>query len=218
MPLVLLGSRARRARAWAAAGALLVCWLQPWQGADARADRARRGACWRRRRRAQDRDRRRGAASPSRRLLLPARPARPGLGARREVERRGRAAGVELAVVGDRADRRAARDPRRARLPPGRPQLAGEGRAGVAVRRARGLPAPVGTFPYHSFQGLAIPLSILAVQGVLTVWRHPRPLVVAGLLRADDRARASRTSSRSRSTRSAAPATRSGCSPARSTR
>ena len=26
--------------------------------------------------------------------------------------------------------------------------------------------APVGTFPYHSFQGLAIPLAILAVQGV----------------------------------------------------
>ena len=41
---------------------------------------------------------------------------------------------------------------------------------------------PFGTFPYHSFQGLAIPLSILAVQGVLTVWRHPRPLAVAGLL------------------------------------
>jgi hypothetical protein len=42
--------------------------------------------------------------------------------------------------------------------------------------------APVGTFPYHSFQGLAIPLSILAVQGVLTVWRRPAPLAVAGLL------------------------------------
>ena len=41
---------------------------------------------------------------------------------------------------------------------------------------------PFGTFPYHSFQGLAIPLSILAVQGTLTVWRHPRPLAVAGLL------------------------------------
>jgi hypothetical protein len=41
---------------------------------------------------------------------------------------------------------------------------------------------PFGTFPYHSFQGLAIPLSILAVQGVLTVWRHPRPLAVAAIL------------------------------------
>ncbi len=37
---------------------------------------------------------------------------------------------------------------------------------------------PAGTFPYHSFQGLAIPLSILAVQGVLSVW--PRPRAVAG--------------------------------------
>ena len=35
--------------------------------------------------------------------------------------------------------------------------------------------APVGTFPYHSFQGLAIPLSILAVQGVASVWPRPRP-------------------------------------------
>ncbi|MGZ4203536.1 MAG: hypothetical protein ACXVRH_15925, partial [Thermoleophilaceae bacterium] len=37
---------------------------------------------------------------------------------------------------------------------------------------------PVGTFPYHSFQGLAIPLGILAVQGVVSVWPHPRPAVV----------------------------------------
>ena len=41
---------------------------------------------------------------------------------------------------------------------------------------------PGGTFPYHSFQGLAIPLSILAVQGVLSVWQRPRAwLVVAAL-------------------------------------
>ena len=41
---------------------------------------------------------------------------------------------------------------------------------------------PVGTFPYHSFQGLAIPLSILAVQGVVSVWPRPRmALVVAAL-------------------------------------
>jgi hypothetical protein len=39
--------------------------------------------------------------------------------------------------------------------------------------------APVGTFPYHSFQGLQIPLSILAVQGVTTLWRSPRPALVA---------------------------------------
>jgi hypothetical protein len=41
---------------------------------------------------------------------------------------------------------------------------------------------PIGTFPYHSFQGLALPLSVLAVQGLLTVWRRPRPLAVAGLI------------------------------------
>jgi hypothetical protein len=38
---------------------------------------------------------------------------------------------------------------------------------------------PVGTFPYHSFQGLAIPLGILAVQGVVSVWPQPRPALVA---------------------------------------
>ena len=41
---------------------------------------------------------------------------------------------------------------------------------------------PVGTFPYHSFQGLTIPLAVLAVQGARTVWRRPSPLLVAGLL------------------------------------
>jgi hypothetical protein len=33
---------------------------------------------------------------------------------------------------------------------------------------------PSGTFPYHAFQGLALPLSILAVQGVVSVWPRPR--------------------------------------------
>jgi hypothetical protein len=42
--------------------------------------------------------------------------------------------------------------------------------------------APVGTFPYHSFQGLSIPLAILAVQGVLSVWPRPRTWVVAACL------------------------------------
>jgi hypothetical protein len=41
---------------------------------------------------------------------------------------------------------------------------------------------PTGTFPYHSFQGLAIPLSILAVQGVLSVWPRPRPVLVVAAL------------------------------------
>jgi hypothetical protein len=42
--------------------------------------------------------------------------------------------------------------------------------------------APVGTFPYHSFQGLSIPLAILAVQGVLSVWPRPRTWVVIACL------------------------------------
>jgi hypothetical protein len=42
--------------------------------------------------------------------------------------------------------------------------------------------APVGTFPYHSFQGMSIPLAVLAVQGVLSVWARPRTWVVAACL------------------------------------
>jgi hypothetical protein len=38
---------------------------------------------------------------------------------------------------------------------------------------------PVGTFPYHAFQGLAVPLGVLTVQGVVSVWPRPRPALVA---------------------------------------
>jgi hypothetical protein len=41
---------------------------------------------------------------------------------------------------------------------------------------------PAGTFPYHSFQGLSIPLAILAVQGVASVWPRPRAWLVAAAL------------------------------------
>ncbi|MBJ7521137.1 MAG: hypothetical protein JHC84_15665 [Solirubrobacteraceae bacterium] len=41
---------------------------------------------------------------------------------------------------------------------------------------------PLGTFPYHSFQGLAIPLSVLAIQGTLTIWRAPKPAAVVAIL------------------------------------
>jgi hypothetical protein len=44
--------------------------------------------------------------------------------------------------------------------------------------------APLGTFPYHSFQGLAIPLSILAVQGFASRWPSPRPALVVACLAA----------------------------------
>ncbi len=38
------------------------------------------------------------------------------------------------------------------------------------------------TFPYHAFQGLTLPLAILAVQGVASVWAHPpRWAVIAAL-------------------------------------
>jgi hypothetical protein len=41
---------------------------------------------------------------------------------------------------------------------------------------------PLGTFPYHAIQGLALPLGILAVQGVTSVRPHPRPALVVGAL------------------------------------
>jgi len=42
--------------------------------------------------------------------------------------------------------------------------------------------APVGTFPYHAFQGMTIPLAVLAVEGVRSLWPRPRKAVVAGCL------------------------------------
>jgi hypothetical protein len=41
---------------------------------------------------------------------------------------------------------------------------------------------PVGTFPYHSFQGLVIPLSVLAVMGIASRWKPPAWAVIAALL------------------------------------
>jgi len=38
------------------------------------------------------------------------------------------------------------------------------------------------TFPYHAFQGLTLPLSILAVQGVTSLWPHPPRWAVAAAL------------------------------------
>ena len=48
---------------------------------------------------------------------------------------------------------------------------------------------PVGTFPYHSFQGLAIPLSILAVQGVVSRLAAAADGARGGGALRDDRAR-----------------------------
>jgi hypothetical protein len=41
---------------------------------------------------------------------------------------------------------------------------------------------PFGTFPYHAFQGLAIPLSILAVQAVVAGVPRVRPALVVGVV------------------------------------
>ena len=173
MPLVLLAyergriglgrPRRRFARLLAAAVA----------GRDAGADRRRRrGLALLARARAP------AAAAPSRSArpsgsrplyYFAAQPPRPRLGARRRGQRRRRDAGVELAVVGDRADPRAARGPRRARLPDARRRRGRTSRVRVWPFAALAVYLlPLGTFPYHAFQGLALPLSILAVQGLRT--------------------------------------------------
>jgi hypothetical protein len=38
---------------------------------------------------------------------------------------------------------------------------------------------PGGTFPYHAFQGLSLPLAVLAVQGVASARPRPAPVLVA---------------------------------------
>ena len=80
---------------------------------------------------------------------------------------------------------------------------------------------PIGTFPYHSFQGLAIPLAILAVQGVLSVWPRPRPALVVAALALMTLPGIATSSSVAREQRARRRATRTSCSPtssARSTR
>ena len=37
---------------------------------------------------------------------------------------------------------------------------------------------PVGAFPFHAFDGIVIPLAVLAVDGALRLWPHPRPTLV----------------------------------------
>jgi hypothetical protein len=185
MPLVLLAHERGRT-GWAAAGALLVCWLQPWQGATL-ALIILGVAGWRRLRDAPSPFGLRdvivlgAVAAPAFYYLLLGRfdPAW-------ELASKSNAAGampewgwpwwavaVTLAPLALPAALAY-------RLP-----AASWQEQAVRVWPFAALLVyllPVGTFPYHSFQGLALPLAILAVQGLLTVWRHPRPLVVAGLL------------------------------------
>ena len=72
--------------------------------------------------------------------------------------------------------------------------------------------APVGTFPYHAFQGMAIPLAVLAVQGVRSRLAAPARMGGGRGARAARACPAPRTASRWRSTRSAPPATRTSSS------
>lgn len=189
MPLVLLAHERGRT-GWAAAGTLLVCWLQPWQGATL-ALIVLGVAAWRRMRTHDD-----GGPSPfgARDLVVVGAVAPPALyylllgrfDPAWELASKSNAAGAmpewswpwwalaltlaPLAVPAAFAYRLPA---------PGWQEKA------VRVWPFAALLVyllPLGTFPYHSFQGLALPLAILAVQGLLTVWRHPRPLAVAGLL------------------------------------
>jgi hypothetical protein len=191
IPLVLLGverwRRERRTRTLVlcTVGALIVCWLQPWQGATlALVVIAAELISWRR-----------AGGRPSAALFaIPGAVAVPGLyywalsnwDPAWELASESNAAGSQptwswpwwaialtlapLAIPAALAYRERAVDWQQ-----------------VAVRvwpfaALAVYVLPIGTFPYHSFQGLAIPLSILAVQGVLMVWPRPRVgLVVAAL-------------------------------------
>jgi hypothetical protein len=191
MPLVLLAVESwRRHRrpamlAWASAGALLICWLQPWQGATValivvavEAWRYLRSREW----------------PPLALLAIPVAAGIPALyyfllsryDTAWSVAAKANAAGAQLewswpwwAIVltvaplanpAALAYRLPATDwqQQALRIWPF---------AALAVYLQ-----PTGTFPYHSFQGLTLPLAILAVQGVASVWRRPSAgLIVAAL-------------------------------------
>jgi hypothetical protein len=191
MPLVLLGVERWRTKrrtstlAVSAAGALLVCWLQPWQGATlALIVLAVEGLRWWRS----------GERPALGMLAVPAAVALPAayyfalsvFDPAWELASESNAAGSQatwnwpwwaialtiapLAIPAALAYRTPARDWQ-----------------SVAVRiwpfaALVVYLQPTGTFPYHSFQGLAIPLSILAVQGVVSVWPRPRPALVLAAL------------------------------------
>lgn len=191
MPIVLLGverwhgERRPRTLVLSALGALLVCWLQPWQGATlALVVIVAELIAWRR-----------AGGRPSAALFaIPGAVAVPAAyywalsqwDPAWELASQSNAAGSQptwswpwwaialtlapLAIPAALAYRARARDWQE-----------------VAVR-AWPFAAlvvyllPFGTFPYHSFQGLAIPLAILAVQGVTSAWPRPRTAAVVAAL------------------------------------
>jgi hypothetical protein len=191
LPLVLLGiERWRRTRrlgllAWSAFGALIVCWLQPWQGATlALIVMGVEGWRWLR---ARERP-----AWPLLAVLVAV-----GLPAAYYLALGHFDPSWELAGKSNAAGAQAEwKWPWWAMLLTVGPLAAP---AVLAYRKAtptwqdvavRVWPlaalvvylAPLGTFPYHAFQGLAVPLGILAVQGVVSVWARPNAWVVAGAL------------------------------------
>jgi hypothetical protein len=183
MPLVLLAYE-RRSIVWAAVGALLVCWLQPWQGGTLVLVIIASEALQYRRTRERP---------PLALLAVPAAALLPAAYyfVLSHSDESWRLAG-ESNAAGSQATWSwpwwavaltvlplAAPSVLAYRLPARSWQ-----EIAVRVWPLAALViylAPVGTFPYHSFQGLAIPLSILAVQGFASHW-SPRPAVVVALL------------------------------------
>ncbi len=190
MPVVLLGierwrvERRRSILAWAAVGTLVVCWLQPWQGATLAVIVVGVEA-WRC---ARTRER-----PPLALAVVPLAAAIPSAYyfALATWDPSWKLAG-EVNAAGAQAEWSW---PWWAMvlvvLPLAAPAvLAYRGRAASWQEMALRLwpfaalavyLQPAGTFPYHSFQGLTLPLAILAVQGISGRWRPRRALVVAAL-------------------------------------
>lgn len=185
MPLVLLAVERRRRLVLAAAGALLVTWLQPWQGGTlVLVIAVAEVVAWRRS----------GARPPARVLAVLGAAVVPAVyyavlertDAAWELAGQVNAAGSQatwswpwwaialtlapLALPAALAYRT--------------PAASWQDVAVRAWPLAALLVylAPLGTFPYHAFQGMSIPLAVLAVQGVRTVWPHPSPALVVGAL------------------------------------
>ena len=195
MPLVLLGverwRRTRRTRTLvlSAAGALVVCWLQPWQGGTlALIVLAAKGFAGGAR-----------ASGPRSGLAVPAAVALPGVYyfALPSSTRPGssppsptpRAPGdLDVAVVGDRAEHRSAGAARGPRLQDARARLAVRRRARLAVCRAARLPAAHGHVPVSLVPGARDPALDTGGPGRAERLAAPAAGARPGRSGADDRA------------------------------